>query len=170
VVQFFSEEETGQFFYTHKDQDDVIVRKKEIYDGALPSGNAIMAANLLYLGIALDRSDWKQRSARLCAGMGPVILKYPGSFGMWATLLNAYTYEMNEIVLSGDEQREKHLGFLASFVPNRVFQLTSANRPDFPLLRNKPVTGMSQFFLCRDYSCQPPVTELNEFLHLVETP
>jgi uncharacterized protein YyaL (SSP411 family) len=72
-------------------------------------------------------------------------------------------------VLSGDEQNEKHLGFLAHFIPNRIFQLTSENQADFPLLRNKPVSGKPQFFLCRDYSCQQPVTELNEFIRLVES-
>jgi hypothetical protein len=128
-----------------------------------------MATNLLYLGIVLDIGEWKQRSIRLCGGLNEAIVKYPGSFAVWATLLNAYTYEINEIVLSGEEKGEKHLGFLANFVPNRIFQLTSLNQADFPLLRNKPVTGLSQFFLCRGYSCQQPVTELNEFLRLVET-
>ena len=170
VIDHFSEEETGYFFYTHAGQDDVIVRKKELYDGAVPSGNSVMATNLLYLGIVLDNNEWKERSARLCEGLNEVILKYPGSFAVWATLLNAFTYEMSEIVLSGDEQREKHLGFLSYFVPNRIFQLTSANQADFPLLRKKPVSGLSQFFLCRNYSCQQPVTELGEFLRLVETP
>ena len=169
VIRHFSEAETGYFFYTHTGQDDVIVRKKEIYDGAIPSGNAVMATNLLYLGIALDIPEWKDRSARLCEGLKEVIVKYPGSFGVWATLLNANSYKMIEIVLSGDEQKEKHLGFLAHFVPNRIFQLTSENQADFPLLRNKPVSGKPQFFLCRDYSCQQPVTELNEFIRLVES-
>jgi uncharacterized protein YyaL (SSP411 family) len=169
VIRCFSETETGYFFYTHVDQDDVIVRKKEIYDGALPSGNSVMATNLLYLGIALDIWEWKERSIRLCAGLREVLVKYPGSFAVWATLLNACSYAMNEIVLSGDEQGEKHLGFLAHFIPNRVFQLTSGNQADLPLLRNKPVSGKSQFFLCRDYSCQQPVTELDEFIRLVES-
>jgi hypothetical protein len=169
VIRYFSEEEGDYFLYTHEKQEDVIVRKKEVYDGAVPSGNAVMAANLLYLGIVFDINAWKRRSARLCEGMSSVILKYPGSFGIWATLLNAFSYEMYEIVLSGDEFVEKQLGFLANFVPNRIFQLTSVIHPDFPLLRNKPVAGLSQFFLCRDYSCQQPVTELNEFLRLIET-
>jgi uncharacterized protein YyaL (SSP411 family) len=169
VVRFFSERETGYFLYTHEEQDDVIVRKKEVYDGAVPSGNGIMALNLLYLGIVFDNREWKERSARLCEGLISSIIKYPGSFGIWATLLNAFAYEMDEIVLCGDEDVEKHRGFLAHFIPNRIFQLTSVNQADFPLLRNKPVSGLSRFFLCRDYSCQPPVTELDELLRVMGT-
>ena len=40
---------TGYFFFTHKNQQDIILRKKEVYDGATPSGNSIMAENLYYL-------------------------------------------------------------------------------------------------------------------------
>ncbi len=169
AITHFSEEETGYFFFTHAKQDDVIVRKKEIYDGAVPSGNSVMAINLLYLGITFDNEDWKQRSAMACQGLNSAILKYPGSFGIWATLLNALSYEMYEIVLSGDKKEEKHVEFLAEFVPNRIFQLTSINHADFPLLGKKPVTGLSQFFLCRHYTCQQPVTEVNELLGLMET-
>jgi uncharacterized protein YyaL (SSP411 family) len=77
---------------------------------------------------------------------------------------------MYEIVLGGDEQQEKQTAFLARFVPNRIFQVTSADQPDFPLLRNKPVSGLSQFFLCRNYACQQPVTEPYELFQLMETP
>ena len=54
VIENFSEGGTGYFYYTHTGQDDVIVRKREIYDGAQPSGNSVMASNLLYLGTVFD--------------------------------------------------------------------------------------------------------------------
>lgn len=169
VLVNFSDDETGYFFFTHEKQEDVIVRKKEVYDGAVPSGNSVMATNLLYLGITFDIDEWKQRSAGACRGLNAAILKCPGSFGIWATLLNALSYEMYEIVLSGEKKEGKHVEFLAEFVPNRIFQLTSINHADFPLLGKKPVTGLSQFFLCRHYSCQQPVTEVNELLRLMGT-
>jgi len=46
VIGYFSDTASEFFFYTNKDQEDVIIRKKEVYDGAQPSGNAIMADNL----------------------------------------------------------------------------------------------------------------------------
>ena len=62
VIDNFSEEETGFFFYTNAGQKDVIVRKKEVYDGAVPSGNSVMAYNLYQLGILFDKKEWKERS------------------------------------------------------------------------------------------------------------
>jgi uncharacterized protein YyaL (SSP411 family) len=168
VIENFSEEETGYFYYTHLGQDDVIVRKREVYDGATASGNSVMAANLLYLGTVFDLEKWKQRAGRNMAGLKELILRYPGSFGVWATLLNALTYQLYEVVLAGTYSEEKHLEFLRLGVPNRVFQLTSVTYFNLPLLRNKPILGQSQFFLCREYSCQQPVKEVAELYDLIK--
>ena len=168
IIAHFSEEETGYFYYTHDMQDDVIVRKREVYDGAVPSGNAVMASNLLYLGTAFDIPQWKERAAGNAAGLKDMILRYPGSFGVWATLLNAITYQLYEIVLAGDSPGVKHREFLARAIPNRVFQLSSVTHPELPILRNKPVQGPSQFFLCRNYSCQQPVKEVAELISLIK--
>jgi uncharacterized protein YyaL (SSP411 family) len=175
VIENFSEEDTGYFFYTHAAQNDVIVRKRDVYDGATPSGNAVMALNLLYLGTVFDESEWKQRAARNVAGLREVIKRYPGSFAFWATLINAFTYPLYEIVLAGTYSVERHKEFLEKAIPNRVFQISSVshqissvNHPELPILRNKPVVGQSQFFLCRDYSCQQPVKEVSDLIHLIK--
>ncbi len=168
VIENFSEENTGYFYFTHKEQDDVIVRKKEVYDGATASGNSVMASNLLYLGTVFDLHEWKLRASANTSGLKELVLRYPGSFGVWATVLNALTYQLNEVVLAGSYSEENHLEFLRFGVPNCVFQLTSVTHFDLPLLRNKPVMGLSQFFLCRDYSCQQPVTEVTELIGLIK--
>ena len=168
VIAHFSEEDSGYFYFTHRDQDDLIVRKREVLDSALPSGNSTMAANLLYLGIVFDNQEWKQRAIRNVAGLKEMIIRYPGSFGIWATLLNACTYQQYEIVLAGVPSEEKLLEFLAEVIPNRVFQQNSVSQTEFPLLRNKPVQGPAQFFLCRDYTCQQPVREVAELVSLLK--
>jgi uncharacterized protein len=168
VIANFSEEDTGYFYYTASAQDDVIVRKREVYDGATPSGNSVMAANLLYLGTIFDLQNWKKRAARNAAGLKEMVTRYPGSFGVWATLINALSYQLYEIVLAGSFSEQKHREFLAKGVPNRVFQISSVAHSDFPLLRNKPVQGPPQFFLCRNYACQQPVKEVAELMSLLK--
>ena len=175
VLENFSEEDTGYFFYTHSAQNDVIVRKREMYDGATPSGNAVMALNLLYLGTVFDVREWKERAAGNVAGIKDMVKRYPGSFAFWATLINASTYPLYEVVLAGTYSMEKHKEFLEKLIPNRIFQISSVshqissvNHPDLPILRNKPVEGQSQFFLCRDYSCQQPVKEVSDLIRLLK--
>ncbi len=170
VVKFFRDADSGFFFFTHADQDDVIIRKKEIYDGATPSGNSVMTTNLYQLGILLDRPDWKELVSGLCGGLEQVVNRYPGSFAVWATLMNTLTYGMNEIVLAGEMLNKEHINFLSNYIPNRVFQMAFPGHDAFPLLRNKPLTGIRQYFLCKEYACQNPVNELTALIRLLENP
>ena len=168
VTSHFSEESSGFFFYTHQDQEDVIVRKKEVYDGALPSGNAIMAFNLLYLSVIFDEPAWKERSALMCSSLSQAIIKYPSSFGVWATLLQAYTFGLLELVITGENLENLETAFLSIFMPYRVIQSATIENKQFPLLLGKPVDKAPLIFLCRDYSCQTPVTEIPALIRLLE--
>jgi uncharacterized protein len=169
VLENFSESSSGQFFFTHQAQPDIIIRKKEIYDGAVPSGNAVMAMNLLYLSVIFDRPDWKQRAIHNCLALSDVILRYPISFGVWATVMQALTYGMVEVAITGVKLEAVREEFLRTFIPYRVFQSATHINNDFPLLENKPITAPPLIFLCSDYTCQNPVTEVHELIRLLET-
>jgi len=168
VISYFGNKSGGLFYFTHIDQNDVIIRKKEMYDGALPSGNSVMAHNLYCLGTVFDEPEWKLLAIKNCEEMSGMIFSYPGSFANWATLLQGMTYGMNEVVITGLEPGEIRKDFLSRFVPFRVFQSAGSSNDLFPLLRNKPISDPPLIFLCRDYSCQTPVKEVDELIPLLE--
>jgi uncharacterized protein YyaL (SSP411 family) len=168
VIAHFSEEGTGLFFYTHDRQPDLIVRKKEIYDGATPSGNSVMAFNLLYLSLLFDQPAWGERSRRMAESVRRVVSGYPGSFGIWATLYQALTYTIPEIVITARRPENARKEFLSQLIPYRVFQSSSVEDTHFPLLRDKPAREVPQFFLCENYACQPPVNELSALIRHLE--
>ncbi len=167
VVENFSEEETGFFFYTPLNQPDVIVRKKEIYDGAVPSGNSVMAYNLYHLSILLDKKDWKQRSLDMISALGNAVVKYPGSFGNWACLLQEMISGTNEIALIGEDLSVVFPGLLLEYIPHRVIIASKKSDPAFPLLANKPVTGNPAIYLCRNYTCSSPVFSAKDLITLI---
>ncbi len=171
VIEHFSEEETGYFFFTNKYQQDIIIRKKEVYDGALPSGNAVMSINLFYLAAIFDIPDWKKRAQANCAMLAKVIISHPVSFGVWATMIQAVTYGIVEVVITGNGDKQENIckDFLRNFIPNRVFQSATNQNHEFPLLRDKPISKQPLIFLCKEYSCQNPVTEINDLVRLLET-
>ena len=160
VIDNFSETDTGFFLYTHRAQQDVILRKREIYDGATPSGNSMMASNLMYLAIASERPEWMERARRMTASLERAVTGYPGSFGGWATMIMAFTYSIPEVVITGRKPENARKEFLTHLIPFRVFQSTQVKNTQFPLLRNKPVDSDPLIFLCKDYSCQTPVNEV----------
>ena len=168
VIQHFTEPETGFFFYTHESQDDLIVRKREIYDGATPSGNSMMASNLLYLSVIFCEPGWAERAWRMASSLVRPVTSYPGSFGGWATLFQAFTYSIPEVVITGRKPEIARKEFLSNLIPYRVFQSTQEENTQFPLLRDKAVTPSPQIFLCKDYACQLPVNEVAIAVRLLE--
>jgi uncharacterized protein YyaL (SSP411 family) len=167
VIVQFGEEETGYFFFTHRDQRDVIVRKKEMFDGAVASGNAVMSFNILLLGEIFDVPAWKSRAESNCRMLARSVIQYPLSFGFWATMVQVITYGLMEIVMTGENLHEVRKVFLHNFIPNRVFQSATGQNSQFPLLKDKPLTESTLIFLCKDYSCQNPVNEVHELVALI---
>ena len=168
VIEHFSEPGTGFFFYTHEAQRDVILRKKEVYDGATPSGNSMMASNLLYLSVVFHEEEWAERARRMVTAMQQPVTTYPGSFGGWATIFQALTYSIPEVVITGVNPENARKEFLSHLIPYRVFQSMQVENTQFPLLRDKPVDPGPLIFLCKDYTCQLPVNEVATAVRLLE--
>ena len=167
IIENFEDKETGMFFYTHKSQKDIIVRKKELYDGAIPSGNSIMALNLLYLSTLFDKPLWQQKAIESCISINKLIIKYSTSFGVWATVLQAISYDIPELVITGEKLNSISKELLSNFIPFKIYQSTTLKNDYFPLLKNKPITTKPLIFLCKGYNCQPPVSETAELIQIL---
>ncbi|HTN05316.1 thioredoxin domain-containing protein [Agriterribacter sp.] len=168
IIDNFSEAETGFFFYTHRNQQDVILRIKEIYDGATPSGNSIMAWNLYYLSLVFDNAGWRARASAILASLSEVIVKYPTSFGMWASVMYDNFYGLNEIAVVGNRYKDIASGISAHYLPNKVLQSAPGNDADFPLLAGRYAGGKTYIYLCRNYSCLQPVEKVVDLMQLID--
>lgn len=166
VMNGFSEADRPYFYYTHADQKDLIVRKVEVYDGATPSGNAVMARNLYALGVLLDNTDWRERSVQMVQGLFSLIEKYPSSFGVWAELAQGFCRGIPEIVLVGPNFNHLLIDFLCTFIPHKIFQCATLPDNCYPLL-SKPVTIEPQFYLCKNFKCAPPVKEVGDLVKML---
>lgn len=167
VTAHFSESATPFFFYTPSTQQDVIVRKKEMYDGAVPSGNAVMADNLYRLSILLDIKEWKEQSNEMVSSLGRAISRYPSSFGIWACLLQEMIVGTNEIAIVGEEFSEVHTEILEKYIPHRVLMAAATGDKYFPMLVEKTAIRSTTIFLCRNYTCQNPVFSAKELMILI---
>ncbi len=163
VIDNFENKATGYFYYTHQQQSDIIARKVEFYDGATPSGNSIMAENLYYLSVILDKKDWQIKAQKITAALADAVVKYPTSFAIWASLILNQVMGMNEIVLTGKNILQTKKELLKLYIPNKVFQSADTETLSFPLLTGKNFMEASRIYLCRDYICHEPVTTPSEF-------
>ena len=163
AIERFGEDETGYFFFTAGGQEDVVVRKKEIYDGATPSGNAVMAANLQYLGTIFNKPEWQERSTKMLMGLQDVLVRYPGSFGVWAGLLQNRINGFRELAIVGTEHEVRRDEILSWYRPNLILQSSTKSNSSFPLLLNRDVPeGNTLLYLCKEYACLRPTAETQE--------
>jgi uncharacterized protein len=157
VIDQFSDPESPFFFYTGNKQKDVVVRKKEVYDGAVPSGNAIMAYNLYQLAILFDKAVWKEKAFKMLISLGNAIVRYPTSFGVWASLFAETVSSTAEIAIVGDDAAEMLKKVSEFYIPHKVIMASKAEMNDFPLLSGKAGGPETLIYVCKDYACLEPL-------------
>ncbi|MFN0215986.1 MAG: thioredoxin domain-containing protein [Saprospiraceae bacterium] len=169
VIEHFQDVDSGMFYFTDKDQTDILFRKKDLYDNATPSGNSTMVHNLQQLGILLDRPEWRERASNMLAAMRETVEKYPLSFQRWATAMLNETYPMHEIAIIGENALEKALSIQSGFLPNKVIAASLLPDNTQTLLAGKPGGPDALVYVCRNFACQRPVCTVDEFWALVNS-
>jgi hypothetical protein len=168
VIQNFGDDESSLFFFTRKDQNDILVRKKEIYDGATPSGNAVMAYNLYRLSIFFDEKDWRKRAEEMLRAMADVVIKYPASFGVWLSLLFEMANGTKEITVLGKDWENYLRKILGIYISHKLVQAAETPLSGYPLLAGKPEADENRIYLCENYACRHPVNTIGEFVSLLQ--
>jgi uncharacterized protein YyaL (SSP411 family) len=167
VIENFSDEENVSFYFTPAKQTDVIIRKKEMYDGATPSGNALIVENLFMLSLYFDIAEWKSRAAKMLQGIAGIMQKHPLSFGYWALCLQGFINGFKEIVITGKEYLSLTKEILQQYIPVKIVQSCGKEDNNWPLLRGKNFSNGTYIYLCEDYKCLNPVKTIKEFEKLV---
>ncbi|MGG9961607.1 thioredoxin domain-containing protein [Ferruginibacter sp. SUN106] len=164
VIDNFMDADTGYFFFTHQGQEDIILRKKEVYDGATPSGNSVMAENLFYLAVVFDNRVWYTMAEKITASLAAAIVKYPTSFGIWASLLLKNTLGINELVIAGKNFNSLRDQLLQLYLPGKIVQAAANENKRYPMLTGKTAGNETFFYLCRQYNCKTPVNTLEALM------
>ncbi len=167
VTEQFGDENARYCYYTAAGQADVIVRKKEIYDGAIPSGNAVMAQNLWYLSIVFDRKDWAERAVTMTAGLAQTVTRYPASFGVWAGMMLQMVQGTPELAVAGSDYQARMKELNELYLPYKVLLGAEKDQEDIPLLQQRAQTGKTWIYLCKDYHCMKPVEYISEITNLI---
>lgn len=167
VTEQFGDETARYFYYTAAEQADVIVRKKEVYDGAVPSGNAVMAHNLWYLATVFDQRDWADRAVAMTASLSQSVIRYPTSFGMWASMILKIVQGTTELAVSGADFKTKMKELNRLYVPGKVLLGADHDQEDMPLLQQRAQKGKTLIYLCQDYHCMKPVEDISEITNLI---
>ena len=153
----------GGFFRTPDYGEVVLVRRKEIYDGALPSGNSVMAFNLVRLGRLTGREELVKKAEETLTSFGEDLKLLPSAhtFSMIALdlILNG-TFELVAVSKSKEEATEELLSLQREFLPEGVFLIKDEETEGMvPFLRDMPPKNGTTFYLCRGGACEEPLTD-----------
>jgi uncharacterized protein YyaL (SSP411 family) len=166
VIAEFGRED-GFFYYSPASQKDIPVRKVDLYDGAMPSANAVMAHDLWLCGMCLDNSEWVERSEVMVRAMAVTASRYAYSFSYWAILAQRNVAGMKTLVCAGSERREAVENLKRNGLPH-LFAITCEKEIcELPILQKKYFGGNLSIFVCSDQACLAPVNSVNEALSLV---
>ncbi len=168
IAARFADGDAGGFFQTATDHEQLIARRKDFVDSAVPSGNSLTAELLLRLGKLLDRTDTADRAAATMRLMADAMGQQPLAFGRMLGALDLALSPGQEIAIIGDPAAADTRALLAEvwrrYLPNSV--LACAAPTDevalaaVPLLANRgQIGGRATAYVCRNYVCKLPVTE-----------
>jgi uncharacterized protein YyaL (SSP411 family) len=165
AIAHFYDETTGMFFYTPDDAEQLIARKLEVMDSVIPSSNSVMARNLYKLGLLFDNERYIQISAQQMRNVKKLMAKYGSAYSNWAMLLLDDVMGVYEIAITGTEAEQKRKEVEKSYIPNKI--MLGGTKGSLPLLTDK-FSAETRIFVCKDKTCQLPVTETTEVLKQIK--
>ncbi|NRB61510.1 MAG: thioredoxin domain-containing protein [Saprospiraceae bacterium] len=170
VLEHFLDVTSGMFYFTTEAGTQTPVRKKDLYDSAVPSGNATMCQNLWLLGKYLGKPEWIQQSENMIESLRNAILRYPSSFGRWARVLLWQENPNYEVAIVGSDYQEKRDAILKRYAPGSLVMASNEENSAFPLLRNRTgSTHEALIYVCQDYTCQRPVKDVHEAQTIIDS-
>ena len=157
--------EDGGYYTTGEDHEKLLVRMQSSQDGAMPSGLGVQALNLLRLSELTGDVQLRSAAESTLASVGATANRFPVAFSSPLVALSFLKSGPREIVISGelgDADTSALLTALrATFVPNKVVALADS-RADLklmPPLDGKLSEGPARAFVCRNFTCEAPVSE-----------
>ncbi len=173
----FWDETQGGFFTTPDDGEELFIRQKEIYDGAIPSANSVAMMNLLRLGRITANSEFEQRAEQIGKAFSNDVEKAPVAHTQLMCALNFATGPTYEVVIAGDIVKEGTCNMLRNlrkaFLPNKVVLFKSVEESSPEIHKIAPFThdlvsidGRSTAYVCFNFSCSLPATDPGKMMEL----
>ena len=161
VLANFADKNNMMFFYTSNKSEDLIARKHEVMDNVIPASNSVMAQNLQKLGLFFDNEAYRERASAMLKAVQPRIKAYGSAYSNWSIQLLNEVYGINEIAIAGSDFRVVKKEFDKQYIPNKI--TLSGTKSTLPLLQHKQ-SEQTKIYICRNKTCQLPVTTVDEAL------
>jgi uncharacterized protein YyaL (SSP411 family) len=161
AVELFADDEHGGFFLAPAEGEQLVARRKELFDHPVPSGNSMLAYVLLRLARIWGDDGLERRAVGVLRLLGDALGRAPSEFAWALNALDLYLAIPRELAIVGGPESEVARAALEPFDPNAVVAFGPAD--GVPLLEGKGlVEGRPAVYVCERFACQAPVTDVSE--------
>ncbi|MFC3041548.1 thioredoxin domain-containing protein [Virgibacillus xinjiangensis] len=175
MIELFWDEDNGGFYFSGKDGERLITEDKEIYDGAIPSGNSVAAVMLTRLGHLTGETDFLDKADIMSSTFYEDISRMPPASPYFLQSLQLTENPVKEVVILGKEDdkdrtelverlQERFLPHVLLLAAEDTDQLAKAA----PFTADyKTIDGQTTVYICENFSCQQPTTDLEQALEQI---
>ncbi len=166
MITEFWDEDGGAFYFTANNHEELLMRSKDFYDNATPSGNSAAADVLLKLAKLTGDEKYERFAVTVLRLVAPQIRRYPNAFGRALSTLEFHLNSVKEVVVLGAKGNELEKEVWREFTPNKVVVLAEGveNSDLIPLLRErKLIGGKPTAYVCENFVCQKPAASVKDF-------
>ncbi len=168
LIDHFWDNESGGFFFTPDDGEELLVREKPVYDGSIPSGNSVAMLNLVKLSKMTSEASLEQKADDLMKTFAKQINRIPSAFSFILSSLDFALGPSFEIILVAKEDDEEIKKFVekidGQYVPNKVVIIKYIE--DDQLIKNieilkdyKMINNQVTAYVCKDFVCKQPTND-----------
>lgn len=172
IAKFYDNESAG-FFDVVKGENDIILKTKDTYDGAEPSGNSIQIMNLLRLGYMTDNKELIEKAESSLKLFAYDLKRLPFSSPQMLCAMSLYLNSPKEIIFSGNLESEKLKVLINSvyetYIPNRVLLHASDELKNISKFISNIVSDgkKDEVYVCEDFKCNLPTDDLEKLKSLL---
>jgi uncharacterized protein YyaL (SSP411 family) len=179
MLKHFWDGERGGFYFAADDADKGLVRKKEIYDGAVPSGNSVAMLNLLRLARLTAHPGYEEKAAALSRAFYNAVAQSPVAYTQLMIAVDFARGPSYEVVIVGalhaGDTEAMVRALRKAFVPGKVVLLRPADEEAPGITRLAEFTkdlasldGNATAYVCSAFRCELPTTEAHQMLALLQ--
>lgn len=165
VIDHFYDQQEKYFHFSSAKAEQLIAKKKEIFDNVIPSSNSVMAQNLFHLGTLLDKEEWKKMAVDMVMPLSQIIANEPVYMSNWGILMSEMINGLNEVVIFGKKVHEKRKELSKNYIPFALL-LGTENKSRLSLLEGREAKdGKTLIYVCKNKTCQLPVEKIEDALN-----
>ncbi|MFX1551016.1 MAG: thioredoxin domain-containing protein [Promethearchaeota archaeon] len=175
----FWDKNIGGFFFTSKDSEQLLTKQKEIYDGAIPSGNSIAMLNLLRLSYITGDHELEEKADKLLRVFSEKIKANPLAYTQFLIAIDFALGPSYSLVIAGNSLGEDTKEFINlirnEYTPNKVLMLRKIEQetPDIDKYSNfveffYDYQGKATAYVCINKTCKPPTHDINQTLEFLK--